>query len=48
MALSNPKHVLPAIGIAERKIDLVVQSLREAKAATKVHSYFTSSTHIYS
>ena len=33
MALSEPKHVHPAIGIAERKIDLAMQSLREAKAA---------------
>ena len=48
VALSDPNHVNPAIGIADRKIDLAVQLLREAKAATKVHSYFTSSTHIYS
>ena len=38
MALSEAKHVHPAIGIAERKIDLAVQALREAKAATKVYS----------
>ena len=48
MALSDLKHVHPAIGIAERKIELAMQSLGEAKAATKVYSYFTSSTHIYS
>ena len=48
MALSEPKHVHSAIGIAERKIDLAVQSLKEAKAATKVQSYSTSGTHIYS
>ena len=40
MILSDPKHVNPAIGIAERKIDLAVQSLREAKSATKVRIPF--------
>ena len=48
IALSDPKHVNPAIGIAERKIDLAVQSLREAKLATKVHSYSCFGAHIYS
>ena len=47
MALSEAKHVHPAIGIAERKIDLAVQALREAKAATKVCSFSTSSIHMY-
>ena len=48
MIFSDPKHVNPAISIAERKIDRAVQSLREAKAATKVHSYSCFGAHISS
>ena len=48
MIFSDPKHVNPAIGIAEQKIDLAVQALREAKSATKVHSCSCFGAHIYS
>ena len=48
LALSDPRHIQPAVGVVEHKIDSALQSLREAKVATKVNSCFTSSTHIYS
>ena len=46
MIFSDPKHVNPAIGIAEQKIDQAVQALRDAKTATKVHSCSCFGAHI--
>jgi hypothetical protein len=47
MMISDPKHVNPAIGIAERKVDQAVQALRDAKTATKVRSCSCFGAHIY-
>ena len=37
LSISNPRHIQPAVGKAEHKIDLALRSLSEAKVATKVN-----------
>ena len=46
LAISNPRHIQPAVGKVEHKIDLALRSLSEVKVATKVHFCLFRCIHI--